>query len=437
MIISKFSTNKKLLKTKLSVHKKIFDKKSCVKIYKLIKLSIVNNELTLTSINSSIRHTSQLPLESSTGELDLAINTEMFCNIVDKIDGDIVNFESVEDTQILTIFGTKSKNTLKSNDYFVNEFVIPAQNKDNQYCSFEIDTKKFITNTKKSFVCVGDPKTTYQLEFCNVCYTVDAINNTLVTVATDRFRIFRQESIINKLEYNQNNLNIRNEDEINYRLKEIKAQCKSSNIERTDKEILESIIKDNAVYNNFVLPPKTLKILLSAISKTDKLQISFNTDFAYFTFGNDTIILSYGVGRFPNYNKIIPAEFNYKFKINRLDFVDAFNQVSTVSNLDKVNQRTKLNFNLSSNNVKVEAEYTDIDKNHNYSEASFTLDNLGDNKESYQQLFNNSYITDYLSTLDCEFILWEHNTGKLALITPIYDNQNDKESEMYLSGGVK
>ncbi len=391
-----FIIDKKILQPKLGISNQVSLRKDPIEVYTSIKVEIQAGILFLTTLNSSVFYKTSLAVKSSTTDCTLCLKTEMLAQAVDLIDGDEINLDYDEAKNTLIVKGKKVKHILRTNSSLLSHFNEPMQNPEFRSCSFEINSSELLKNLKGSFIAVGDPKTTYQPEFCNVCLTADSTNNSLIVVSTDRFRIIKQKPTITNMEFNLDNPNI--------------------------KET-----------NNFLLAPKALKFLMSAIGDSENSTVYFEKDFAWFKFASSEMILSYGSGTYPDYNRIIPTAFGCNFKTNPREVLTALKQVSLTGGLDAVNKRVKLKVEPSNSIVILTAE----NSNGQLSESSFEINDYEGSDEVWEQAFNSQFLSEYLTFVETDTIFWESNIAKPSILSPITKDGNIKDTELYLVSGLK
>lgn len=391
--MSIFTIAKNQLQPKLNICNQICAKKDPVEVYTHTKIDIKAGILFISTLNTSLFYQTSLTLTTATSDCTFAIKTDMLTACIDIIDAQDLEFIYDETKQTLLVKGTKSKHILRTNVGIVNDFIAPSENPTNVRAKIELTSKDFIQATKTAFVSVGDPKNTYQPEFCNVCYSTNDELNTFCVVSTDRFRITKFVLPFTVLDVNKTNDNYK------------------------------------TGMTNFLLPPKSLKLVLSAIAESESVDLSFENDFAWIKFSSTTMTLSYGTGNYPDYNRIIPESFACNFTINPKEFVQALKQVSLVGNLDEVNRKVKLIVQPSQNEIKLMSDNASGES----SQSTVAIGNYDGVQEDWEQPFNASYLTDYLNTTTTEEILWESNPGKPSILSP----KGEKANQLYLVSGLK
>jgi DNA polymerase III subunit beta len=392
-----FTVPKNLLQPKVMICNQICAKKDPVEVYTHIKVNIEAGILFISALNSNLFYQTSVTLATSTADCTFAIKTDMLSSSIDLIDAPDLELTYDETKQTLLVKGKKAKHLLRTNNNIVNDFIAPTENKENLRAKIELTAKDYIEATKFAFVSVGDPKNTYQPEFCNICYSTndekDPTNPSFAVVSTDRFRITKFIPKITKIEINSENSNY----------------------------------KSGMV--NYLLPPKSLKFVLAELDENNSVNLSFENDFAWIKSGSTIMTLSYGSGNYPDYNRIIPESFSCNFFVNPKELVSALKQVSLIGNLDTVNRKVRFTVDPAANEIKLISDST----NGESSESVVSITDYQGVQEPWEQAFNASFLTDYLTVVDTEELFWESNPGKPSILSP----KGQKDTQLYLVSGLK
>lgn len=95
---------------------------------------------------------------------------------------------------------------------------------------------------------------------------------------------------------------------------------------------------------SFILPPKPAAILRGLIAKEENgIDIEMDEKSAKFTFGDYTLSCRFINGRYPNYNRVIPANNPFELTVDRISLLNAMKRVSlfasSASSLVRMNIR--------------------------------------------------------------------------------------------------
>ena len=383
---------KEILKN-IQICNQISLKKSDIDLFTNTLVSVTGEQITLFSSNNSVFYIGKMKLASElpiTSELKFLVKTDQFNNILNVINDEYVNL--IIDTEKLTLQlkGLKSKHQLRISVEHLENFIIPEPNNQNQVAEFSLTVDELNETNKSSLISVGNPKSMYDAPYLNICYTLRPSAGQLVIVATDRYRITR-----------------------NQLTKEFTS--------------LSDEVK-NAEFTNFLLPPNSLKLVASAVNDKD-IKVRFETEYSFFEIDdNRTIITRYGDGKFSDYEKIIPQSFSCSFNVNTEEFLSSLKQVYWCIAND-VKKSVQIQLNPLENILSLSA----INVNGEESSAEIKLESYQGNNESWTQFFNADYLKDYLSTIKTDTFLWESNPNKPVILSP----KDQKNSQFYLVGVLR
>ncbi len=389
-----FSLNQKDLLTKLSICNQVSLKKSEVEIFTYTRVDIKNGELALSALNPSLFFKTKLKIQNIDKpeiELSFLIKTDVFSSSIALITDEKVSLEIDLEKSTLVIQGAKSKHTLRINNQMLADFVLPSEKPEELQATARLITQEALDAIKSAQISVGQPKNVYQPEFLNICFTLKPSENKMLIVSTDRYRITK-----NVLVANYDNLN-------------------------------EFIQTESSV--NFLINPKSVQLLTSAVESEDSIEFNFEKDFLWIKFDNTSLIMRYGEGKYPDYDKIIPQSFNCTFSISSKDLLNSLKQVYLFARTNTINHSVTLKADPKNSRIVLSAQTQD-----GYSsESSVDIENYEGVQEEWTQAFNADYLIDYISTVNTAKILWEANPGKPSVLSP--DSQ--KEKQLYLVSGLK
>lgn len=186
----------------------------------------------------------------------------------------------------------------------------------------------------------------------------------------------------------------------------------------TDGKRLAKIEKNVDVKNSFskvVVPPKILQEALKICNGDDKgdLKIGINEKEIFINVDNCFFISNLLDSGFPSYQSVIPTNSSKQFKVNRKDFKDAIDRVSVMGEKDT----HKVIISLMSDKMKIYSE------NMTYGDGEETIDIEYDN-EDIKIAFNFSYVTDVISVIKNDNLIFKFNNASSTIVILEEDNQD-------------
>jgi DNA polymerase III subunit beta len=180
----------------------------------------------------------------------------------------------------------------------------------------------------------------------------------------------------------------------------VRIITKNIELPKTSKEILVSA--------------KTLHLVLKSISGQTK--INFDEKLIKFDFGNGVLISKLIDEQYPNYEAVIPIDYESKLIINRNEMLSSVRRVSIYSS--STTRQVKFAFN--NEEMVISAQDFDIG-----GEAKETIacECTGEGMEIG---FNSNYIIDVLGHLECESAMIEYSSPiKATIFRPMEKNENE------------
>jgi DNA polymerase-3 subunit beta len=178
-----------------------------------------------------------------------------------------------------------------------------------------------------------------------------------------------------------------------------------------------------------VIPTKPLNEVSKILEAFDYESVKFsfsndNTNSVSFFTDDFELITKLVDGQYPDYEKVIPKEYNKAFSADRQELINALKVTAAVA--DKTNNLTK--FYMDKNELRLHSE--DINTN---SKSDEFLDIEYDYDQSFLIGFNSVYLIEILSAIDTEKVKFEF-TGILsvALIRPVYSEEDEKKNVLFL-----
>ncbi len=376
----------------LTIANQISPKKSDVEVFTFTKVVFSKDQVDFASINSNAFYkttlkASNIDLKEET--VEFLIKTDIFTSAVSLISDELVGLDLNLEKHTLIVQGSKSKHTLRVNTDELKNFSIPEQNSQLE-AEVILKSVDFVEAVRASFISAGQPKNVYEAKFLNVCFTVDNSANKFTVVSTDRYRI-------------------------------TKTQVSAEFTNLSEKVQGES--------TNFLLLPKNLQYLVSSLDSSEQITLKFTQDFLVTEFGGSSLVLRYGEGAYPDYEKIIPQTFSCSFLISTKDALEALKQVYLSARSNSVNKSITLKINPAEKKVIFSAEAED-----GYASTSEAgIENYEGVMDEWSQSFNADYLIEYINTVKAEKILWESNPGKPSVLSV----EGQRENQIYLVSGLK
>jgi len=345
--MTSFNISKKLLQKVVNLCNQISPKRSEIEIFTNIKVKVIGESLSLSAASGVIYYNAQVVIEDlqSDSETEFLVRTETLANIIGLMTDEKLHFEIDLDKNNLLIKGSRSKHSLKISSEDLDNFNLPEKNAEDYKAGFNIESSLLLEANKFALIAVGIPKNVYQPEFLSVCYSF--VEKDFFVVSTDRFRIIKHKTEISNVKFGE----------------EVELPI------------------------NFLLLPKNLQILNTALEE-EQVAITLENSFAFFEFGEQTIMCRYGDGKYPDYNKIIPQSFSCNFVLNVKDCLDSLRQVYFFAKANIINKNITIEVIPSEQIVKF-ATTTDEG---NSSQSSCSLSNYQGQEESWKQSFNADYL---------------------------------------------
>lgn len=389
--MSYITISQKELKKALSFANQISPKKSDVEVFTHSLIEIENDSLNISSLNADIFYKQTIKLnELFEARVTFLINTDMFANSVNLINDEVLGLDINLEKKTLTVQGSKGKHNLRINTDLLPSFKAPEVEKTHIKAQLVVDTKNFLEANKVAQIAVGNAKTVYQSEFLHICYTVTPAEKKLAVVSTDRYRIVK-------------------------------------NVLEAEYKEVESAIENDST--NFLINPKAINLFVGFMEDEEKTSISFREN--YLLLGSDlkTLVVRYGDGKYPDYNKIIPQSFICYFDVSSQEILEGLKQVYFSAKMNGTNKSVTLTIKPSENTLLLESAGTD-----GYTSfAKVPLNSYQGNHEEWSQNFNSDYLISYINSVTSEDILWEANPGKPSVLSP----KGQKSQQLYLVSGLK
>lgn len=386
------SLSQKTLSSVIAICSQISLKKSEVEAYTFTKVTITKEMVMFSALNSGAFYTTSLipnNLDLDQSEYSFLIKTEIFSGAINLIPDEEIGFDINPEKHTLVVQGSKAKHTLRIDTERLADFIEPQPTSELQ-AEITLESDSFIKALNASFVSVGQAKNVYEPKFLNVCFTPKIDEKKLYIVSTDRYRVGKTS-----------------------------IDAEISNIsEKLQNEV-----------QNYLILPKNLQLFIAFAHSFKTVKLNFYEDFAELNTENTKIMVRFGEGNYPDYEKIIPQSFSCSFQINTKEILNCLRQVYLSARSNTVNKSINLEVLPSENKIMLSSQTED-----GYaSESSLEILNYQGTMENWKQSFNADYLIEYINTLENPMIFWEANPGKPSVLSPL----DEKERQLYLVSGLK
>jgi DNA polymerase-3 subunit beta len=386
------SLSQKQLASVLGVCSQISLKKSEVEAFTFTKITLTKDSVSVSALNSGAFYTTILEpqnLDLNQDEFSFLIKTEIFSGAINLITDELVGLDINPEKHTLVVQGSKAKHTLRIDTDRLTDFVEPKPTSDLQ-ATLEVSSDDFIKAVNASLVSVGQAKNVYEPKFLNVCFTPKIEEKKLYVVSTDRYRVSKT--------------------------------C-------IDAEITNVAAKLETETVNYLILPKNLQLFV-ALSHTNKVvKVNFYEDFSLLEVDKSKLMVRFGDGVYPDYEKIIPQSFTCSFLVETKELLAGLKQVYLSARSNAVNKSIILDIEPETNKITFSSSSED-----GYaSESAINMTNYQGTMEAWKQSFNADYLIEYINTVENATIFWEANPGKPSVLSPL----NEKEKQVYLVSGLK
>jgi DNA polymerase III sliding clamp (beta) subunit (PCNA family) len=372
----------------LSICHQISPRQSDIEIFCYTKISFIGSQVVFEAINPNVYFKKSLPVEA-TQDLVIMIKTDVLAGAVNLISDEIIGLDINLDKDVVVIQGAKTKHTLRTNNKLASDFLVPMREESLEAWKLKVPADELSKALKVAMTTIGQPKNVYQPEFLNICLTLKPDQQNLAVVSSDTRRLSKTV---------------------------LSAEFLQQPTQKPDNQMI-----------NYLVQPKGLQ-LLAAISEGE-LQIDFENDYLWADFGDSTMTLRYGEGKYPDYEKIIPQSFTCTLTLNTKDLQEALKQVYLSAKANVVNKSVVLTVNPAQKNIQFSATTDD-----GYaSESVIGIENYEGVEDPWSQSFNAEYLLDYIANVSADNILWEANPGKPLMMSP----ENQKDRQFCLVSGLK
>lgn len=383
-----FDTTK--VRTVLGVASTISTPRSTVDLFTYTRMSMKpDKQVEFAAMNDFVSFSAVISsnnLEDLDENTQFLIKTDLLSNSINLTNDALVGMDLDMKKQTIVIQGAKSKHNLRINTDLVESFTPPTPQTEAE-TSFSIKMSDLLALSKQGNISVGNPRTVYQSEFFNFCFTIKKTEKKLIVATTDRYRVTRMTPVIKGF-----------------------------------KTTIESDTK------NYLVPPRILAVL-ERLDGDETVTFAFHSDLIVCTTKNTTMTGRYGEGVFPDYDKIIPASFVCNFSVATSDLQEAVKQVQYFARLNNESKAVKVLVKPADKRIIFSSKTNDGYE----SEAVCDIMKYEGPNDEWEQSFNIDYLSTFIATVSESHVLWEANPGKPSVLSP----QNQKDTLLYLVSGLK
>ena len=176
-------------------------------------------------------------------------------------------------------------------------------------------------------------------------------------------------------------------------------------------KLVEYTYESEAIHLNgdFILPKKSVNLLKGILPDEGNVQMSFNSQHAFFEFDETKVACRLLEAQYPDYKAVVPSSNPYELSINRQDFHNSLKRISIFAN--RTTHQVILNLNEDS--LTISAQDLDYSK-----DAKEQLDcfykgepmNIG---------FNSKFLQEMVGVLESEEVILKLETpSKAVLLLP-------------------
>lgn len=387
------SLNQKDLQKALGLCNQVSPKRSDIEVFSYTKLTVSQETVVLSAINSNVFYQVKLNLETQSKvdqDLSVLVKTDIFTSSVSLISDDLVGLDINTDNLSMVVQGASSKHTLRINQDKLEDFIEPKENPDELEATLVLGTQELLAADKLAFTTVGLPQNIYQPEFLSVCYTLNPQENCVYVVSCDKFRISKTK------------------------------------VEATFQHLSDNLGQEPV---NFLIQPKGLQLLAVAATEEKDIELNFERTTLWVRLDKATLTLRYGEGKFPDYDKIIPQSFTCSFALGVKEAQEGLRQAYLCAKANLINK--SVNLQVDPKNKKL----TFLSKTDDgyASESVVDMENYEGVQDVWNQSFNADYLLDFINSLQSEKVLFEANPGKPLVMSP----ENQKTRQLCLVQGLR
>ena len=341
----KFRCLKKDIMKSISVTENVVEGKVIYNMESNILINLENNILTLTATDGNVWARSKAHLENAEGNGTVAVYAKKIGSILKEMPEGFLSIH-IEDNEKIYIDSDNDK---------VKHLIIGVKADDYPSYPENIENTKMISLPTKEFITM--------------------ISKTINAVAKEPFKPALRGILFEKT-------------------------GSSLYAVSTDGRRLAYIERDFGLEGvddfSIIIEPKVLLEIQKNISYEDVEEIQMGVDNyqVCFKVGQYDFVSTLIEGKYPDYRKVIPKEFDYTFRVNKNDLVDAMRRV--VPMISDIRSK-KIIFEITEDLLKIKAINQEMGESLGKVEIKYS-------GEQEISAFNYAYVQDVLKTLDSEIV---------------------------------
>jgi DNA polymerase-3 subunit beta len=351
----KFTCDKNALIKEIIIAQEIISSRHSISVLSNIYLEAVDSSLVIKASDVSITFHTKVPV-SVVREGKIMVKADTFLGILNTVPDGEIEFEN-NDVK-MTIKPAFKKLNFKLNTMYTDQF--PEFESPGDAVTFEMSLGDFKAMVKQTIFSVSDDQTRY---FMNGVF-FEKNESKFMMVATDGRRMAYAEKDIT------------------------------------------GIVSD---FEGIIIPDKLLNLVLKHSSDEGNINVSIKENMIFVNFGSLYFSSKLIEGQFPNYRRVIPESFLYKFVVDRKEILEAFRHVALL--IEKKNKRVL--FKLSNNSMSIVTDDTET----GMAEEEVACEYDG---EEIQIAFNYEYVEDPFKIMSEEKICFYFSeANKAVTVKPV------------------
>ncbi len=353
----KFTFDRNAMITEISIAQEIISTKNVGSILSNVSLCAENNTLTIKATDIKVNFQTQVPVQVMQ-EGTTTVYCDKFMGILTSLPEGEIEFDQQDG----------------DNGQSINVVIRPTDKK----IKFEMKT---MSEEKFPEIAVSDDAPYFDVpakEFKSM------IAQTVFAVSEDETRYFMNGVFFEKKE---NNLNM--------------VATDGRRLSFISKEILAG----SPDFPSAIVHPKILSIILKHASDEGNISLAIVDKMIFFRFGNYKFGATLIDGKFPDYNRVIPANQQHFITVARADLVSALKRVALM--VDK--KAGRIYFNMEEGILRITSKQNELGSADEEIPAQFTDDPM-------VIAFNYRYIDEPLRVLNSDNIVFEY-TEEMKAVT--------------------